>query len=245
MRTSSKDEKAAILSWYLGIDEAKATQAIELIDSLALLPKRLISKTESPLERLFLAALSRHLADVEGGSDHDMLCRIGRRSYLVETQTVIAGPNEGGPEYRVDIAFDDCVGSQVVVELDGHDFHERTKEQAKSDRQRDRNLQLWGFKILRYTGSEVYADPYGCAEDLVRHLTQAPPDQVQLALDSANYRGFVDGYDDGLVRGIAARTADFAKAARQVGRFELANYLNDIAQYGNSTVQRYQQEWLR
>ncbi len=52
---------------------------------------------------------------------------------------------------------------QVFIECDGHDFHERTKQQAARDRKRDRQLQQSGTPILRFTGSEIYADPIGCA----------------------------------------------------------------------------------
>ena len=46
--------------------------------------------------------------------------------------------------------------ANIVVEVDGHDFHERTKEQAKRDKERDRYFTKVGYKIYRYTGSEVY-----------------------------------------------------------------------------------------
>jgi hypothetical protein len=51
----------------------------------------------------------------------------------------------------------------TVIECDGHDFHERTKEQAAHDKRRDRHMQGLGLKVLRFTGSEVWADPFGCA----------------------------------------------------------------------------------
>lgn len=53
----------------------------------------------------------------------------------------------------------------VVVELDGHDFHERTKEQARRDRARDRELLRWGIVVVRYTGSEVYGNALRCLEE--------------------------------------------------------------------------------
>ena len=43
----------------------------------------------------------------------------------------------------------------IVVELDGHDFHEKTKEQAQKDKDRDRSLTRAGYKIMRFTGSEI------------------------------------------------------------------------------------------
>lgn len=58
----------------------------------------------------------------------------------------------------------------VFVECDGHNFHERTKEQAKRDRSRDRYIQSLGFPVLRFTGSEIYDDPIKCAEEVFRQL---------------------------------------------------------------------------
>ena len=52
---------------------------------------------------------------------------------------------------------------RLAVECDGHDFHERTKEQAARDRSRDRELQDAGVTIYRFTGSEIHNDPIGCA----------------------------------------------------------------------------------
>lgn len=52
---------------------------------------------------------------------------------------------------------------KAIIECDGHAFHERTKEQAARDRARDRAAQTAGYLMLRYTGSEIYRDPLGCA----------------------------------------------------------------------------------
>ena len=54
----------------------------------------------------------------------------------------------------------------LLVECDGHDYHERTKEQAKKDRSRDRQLQVAGFDVFRFTGAEIHADAFGCAEEI-------------------------------------------------------------------------------
>lgn len=58
-----------------------------------------------------------------------------------------------------------CARGRVIVECDGHDYHERTKEQAKRDKERDRELQRQGYKVFRYTGSEIYNDAIKCAFD--------------------------------------------------------------------------------
>ena len=76
--------------------------------------------------------------------------------------------------YRVDFVF--CtdakdghpVGNALVVECDGHDFHERTKAQAATDRARDRALQDLGYTVYRFTGSEIYREPMKCALQILR-----------------------------------------------------------------------------
>lgn len=73
-------------------------------------------------------------------------------------------------DYRADFLFDIWsydVHQTLVVECDGHEFHERTKEQAARDRKRDRWMTEQGIIVLRFTGSEIWADPGGCAGQVV------------------------------------------------------------------------------
>lgn len=50
-----------------------------------------------------------------------------------------------------------------IIECDGHDFHEKTKEQARKDRMKDRTLEERGLHVIRFTGSEITTDPEACA----------------------------------------------------------------------------------
>jgi very-short-patch-repair endonuclease len=54
----------------------------------------------------------------------------------------------------------------LIVECDGHEYHERTKEQASRDRARDRRASIQGATLLRFTGSEIWGDPLGCAREV-------------------------------------------------------------------------------
>lgn len=45
---------------------------------------------------------------------------------------------------------------KIIIECDGHEFHEKTKEQAQHDKKRDRFLQEQGYRVYRFTGSEIY-----------------------------------------------------------------------------------------
>lgn len=56
---------------------------------------------------------------------------------------------------------------KIVVECDGHDFHEKTKDQAQRDKERDRVLQSLGYHVMRFTGSEIYKDAFSCAGEVI------------------------------------------------------------------------------
>jgi hypothetical protein len=61
---------------------------------------------------------------------------------------------------------------RLIVECDGHEFHERTKEQAARDRARDREFQANGYEVFRFTGSEIWRDPMKCAEQITDWATR-------------------------------------------------------------------------
>lgn len=52
------------------------------------------------------------------------------------------------------------------IECDGHEFHEKTKEQASKDKRRDRELQKAEVVVLRYSGSDIVNNPTVIREDI-------------------------------------------------------------------------------
>ncbi len=86
----------------------------------------------------------------------------GKPTLFIEPQAIVG-------DYRVDFLLtptaSGLTGRKIVVECDGHDFHERTKEQAERDRSRDRGLTA-GHTVLRFTGSEIYRNPRACAAQI-------------------------------------------------------------------------------
>ena len=66
------------------------------------------------------------------------------------------------------------------MELDGHDFHEKTKEQASGDKRRDRYLAALGWTVLRFSGSDVYRDPAAVMDEIVALANRRRMDDDQL-----------------------------------------------------------------
>jgi very-short-patch-repair endonuclease len=60
-------------------------------------------------------------------------------------------------------------GREVGIEIDGHDSH-KTKEQRTHDAQRQRYLEKLGWKVVRFTGTEVFSDAAKCVQELLELL---------------------------------------------------------------------------
>lgn len=81
-------------------------------------------------------------------------------------------------EYRIDFRLnfssinkDNSISKySILVECDGHDFHEKTKEQARKDKSRDKKLQLLGYRVIRFAGSEIFKNSDKCAFEALTQL---------------------------------------------------------------------------
>jgi very-short-patch-repair endonuclease len=108
------------------------------------------SQSESPIEEKMLVAL-----------------RVVLPTHVVVQQQV----NICSGRYRADFAITTPHGNKIIVECDGHDFHEKSKEQAARDKKRDRDMQLEGWRVLRFTGSEIFRNANGCAQEVLRFIS--------------------------------------------------------------------------
>lgn len=70
-------------------------------------------------------------------------------------------------KYRVDFFIPVIYKRQeqkiFIIECDGYEFHQKTKEQVEKDNERQRNLQEEGYEVIRFSGTEIYHKPYQCA----------------------------------------------------------------------------------
>ena len=132
----------------------------------------LFAKCESPIEQIIASVLP--------------FCNDGYKeigySWLPEPEfgSVIYSQEEIGG-YRLDFlikCFCNGFVRMVAVECDGHDYHDRTKEQAARDKARDRKLASLGITVLRFTGSEIYRRPYQIQEEIEAILLHAIEDAM-------------------------------------------------------------------
>lgn len=127
--------------------------------------------TQSPIEDMLLGSLLwlrmdwaglPCLDEFQGPDEYRNLGPAQKLEFWVTPQAKVAG-------FRVDFLvwfrMKNAIAG-VAIECDGHAFHEKTKEQAAADKKRDRAVVTAGFPVLRFTGSEIFKDALGCAEQV-------------------------------------------------------------------------------
>jgi hypothetical protein len=155
--------------------------------------RRFLLRCESPIEQMLIVALfersdgmivNEHLQRIQQTAFGGMGSS-GLFTLVIEIQKTIS-LFVADQDYRADLFIyltrwwwgggEQAKWGKIIVEVDGHDYHERTKEQAARDRQRDRDLMLDGYKVIRFTGSEIYNNHSKCAEDLLLILENEADD---------------------------------------------------------------------
>lgn len=77
----------------------------------------------------------------------------------------------GNKKYRADffipVIYKNQENKCFVIECDGHEFHQKTKEQVERDNIRMRTLQKYGYEIIRFSETEIWHRPYKCANEVL------------------------------------------------------------------------------
>jgi hypothetical protein len=184
-KTGSMPGVQALLEWY-GMDVSQALGCSNWIASAVTngIAKQGVGEVfaicESPAERQFLAGFflspsglgitdaSPETLYFEQSTDtsHTILSVTPQFEVCDDALNTIARV-----DFRLSLFFRN-VRAVVLVEIDGHDYHERSKEQASADRARERAIMLQNprERLMRFTGSEVFADPMGCLDQALRFL---------------------------------------------------------------------------
>lgn len=133
----------------------------------------LLSRCESVIEQAFAAGFIVNQGfKVKPTGAHWVIERGEDKATLTAqhevTQAADPWANGADPEVafaRADFALSVADRVVLLVDVDGHDFHERSKEQIQRDRSRDRRLLRCRLPVVRFTGSEVNRSARNCAAE--------------------------------------------------------------------------------
>lgn len=123
---------------------------------------------ESPIEQIFL--IEWGFQEIQSGDKF--------RFYLIPQVSVRHPSGKYILDFRIDFLssaisdFDlstlDVVPEPLLaIELDGHIWHEKTKQQVEHHKERERFLTSQGWTILRFAGSEIIKAPEKCVLETI------------------------------------------------------------------------------
>lgn len=113
-------------------------------------------KKLTPIEQIFQIAYHFYLSINDSISDKNMFLEniVYQKEVYYKDKMYIA-----------DFIIDISEKNKYIIELDGFNYHS-TKAQMNYDYERENNLKKIGFKVIRFTGSQVYNKPLKTIHDL-------------------------------------------------------------------------------
>jgi very-short-patch-repair endonuclease len=155
----------------------------EYHDSLSFM----LMNIESPIEKAMLSAFMiigydfsntitcRYGKQGIKGDFKDFKWEAGDKFFPEYQSNILIEPQFKIENYRVDFLLTyekENKLSRLIIECDGHEFHEKTKEQVARDKKRERFLQDCGYRIHRYSGSEIFKDVFDSAYQALKSVTK-------------------------------------------------------------------------
>ena len=134
----------------------------------------------SPIERQFLMAIAaaglRDVGEIQTDGSGGTVIGWDVDRLVIESQFKVL-------KYRVDFKITLIDGyrtsaglphasTSILVECDGHNWHDRTKQQAAADRKRSNAIVTSGHTLLRFTGSQIFKDAEACAVEVITALSK-------------------------------------------------------------------------
>lgn len=120
-----------------------------------------LEKCESPIEQLLRLELERL----------NLTLTFKYNPYIdiidiYNQKEIVCGENKYRVDFLIPVVYKNQENKCFIIECDGHEFHQKTKEQVKKDNIRTRNLQKAGYEIIRFSGSEIWNNTYKCALEI-------------------------------------------------------------------------------
>lgn len=100
------------------------------------------------------------------------------------SQDLIQGiqPQAWIDNYRVDFLIK---SKNLVIELDGHDYH-KTKEQRTKDASRQRCLEMKGYRVIRFTGTEIHKNVNKCVQETIGFMQTLKTNEIKTYRETGN-----------------------------------------------------------
>jgi hypothetical protein len=115
------------------------------------------------LDRGFVIVQDQELEIKKDGDYYSLTVSSGKMFFQIECQPSAENFNGYIPDFE--ISLNGLYGG-YVIEIDGHQWHEKTKEQVRADKEKDRAYLKNCYIPIRFSGSEVYHNAKRCVDEV-------------------------------------------------------------------------------
>lgn len=133
-----------------------------------------IAECESPIEQMLAIAVN----NVIYKANFPYLIEV----ISINNQEIIRTEKS---KYRADMCITMKYWDKIVryvIECDGHEFHQKTKQQVEKDNIRMREMQKQGIVVIRFSGTEIYKNPYKCAYEVLDIIMRPAVNRLKVLL---------------------------------------------------------------
>lgn len=135
----------------------RKVQQLLFLKVVGTIPSVFFEEINSPIEQIFITAFEIYCDLL----NKDFFYLTPQQKILIKDKTYVAD---------FFIEYDEETKKGLVIECDGYDFHNLKKEQIMKDNEREFELKLEGYDVLRFSGSQIYRNPLKCAEDTYKYI---------------------------------------------------------------------------
>lgn len=120
---------------------------------------------DSPIEKIFLLVMEIYKCT------HNVHFEI-HPQYEIQTEKgeYIADFLISFSDYYIATGYYPENNIEIIIECDGHEFHEKTKAQVKRNNERDLALKKAGYEVLHFSGSQIYNDYAKCVSETAEYF---------------------------------------------------------------------------
>ena len=124
---------------------------------------------QSPIEQIFITAFDLYCeyfrdTKIYLFSQYEVKCK--KKKYIIDFEF-------HSDDYLEHLLLGDNIKNdnfKLAIECDGYEFHQKTKEQVQHDNEREFDLKMEGYEVLRFSGTQIYNNPLKCAEDTYNYI---------------------------------------------------------------------------
>lgn len=133
----------------------------------------------SPIEQIFLTAfriysLKQPMVLPEPELQYQIKCN--EHNYVADFFLEYIYTSVWDDDAKLNVPTDVSLKKPIIIECDGYEFH-KTKKQMSSDYERETNLKLDGYDIIRFTGSQIYNEPLECIKKVYDYVEKLIADK--------------------------------------------------------------------